>query len=130
MAVECPSCRWPTAFEELGPVEDPSILLAGTAHIAQSAVQIIAIRISPNSRRAPDYKNDVPEECYKTNGLNETLAEALEDFEYLSADFDELLGEGDSGLLELATGTYVVIALPSTVRNRADPNLRSTHRRS
>jgi hypothetical protein len=112
MPVECPSCQWPTAFCERGPAEDPSILLSGIAHIAQTAVQIVAIRISRDSGRSPDYKSDVTRTCYATNGLDTLLEQMLEYCEYLSSEFAELLGDFGSEAVELSTGMYMLIALP------------------
>lgn len=113
MPVQCPSCQWPTSFSECGPAEDPSILLSGTAHIAHAAVKIVAIRTSRDSGRIPDYRDDVPRECYEANGLDALLEQVLEDFEYLAGDFDELLGDAGSEAIELATGHYTIVALPS-----------------
>lgn len=121
MPVECPSCQWPTAFSECGPAEDPSILLSGTARIAQAAVQIVAIRTSPDSGRLPDYRGYVPRECYQENGLGTLLEQVLEDFEYLANDFGELLGDFGSGTVELSTGTYVIAALPSHGKSPLPP---------
>lgn len=111
MPVQCPSCQWPSSFSECGPTEDPSILLSGTARIGQGAVQIFAIRTSRESNRIPDYKSDVPRECYQELGT--VLEQVLEDLEYLACEFGDLLT--DSGLedLELATGTYRIVALSS-----------------
>jgi len=113
MPVQCPSCQWPSSFVECGPVEDPSILLSGTAHIARSAVQIVAIRTTRDSGRLPDYKNDVPRSCYQANGLAGLLEQMLEDFEYLATEASEIFGDGASELVELATGTYKVVVLPT-----------------
>lgn len=109
MPVQCPSCQWPTSLAECGPAEDPSILLSGTARIAQVAVQIVAIRTSRESGRIPDYKNDVPRECY--DGLDTVLEQVLEDFEYLATEFGDLLNEPGSEAIELSTGTYKIVAL-------------------
>lgn len=116
MPVQCPSCQWPTAFSECGPPEDPSILLSGTARIARAAVQIVAIRTSRESGRIPDYRGDVPPECYQANGLNTLLEQVLEDFEYLAVDFSDVLGDAGSEAIELSTGTYTIVALPSRAR--------------
>lgn len=113
MPVQCPSCQWPSSFMECGPAEDPSILLSGTARIAQAAVQIVAIRTSRGSGRVPDYRSDVPRACYQANGLAGLLEQMLEDFEYLATEVSEIFGDGVSELVELATGTYKVVVLPS-----------------
>ena len=115
MPVQCPSCQWPTAFSECGPAEDPSILLSGTARIAQAALQIIAIRTSRESGRMPDYRGDVPRACYEASGLNSLLEQVLEDFEYLATDFGDLLENAGSDRVELPTGNYTIVALPSRV---------------
>jgi hypothetical protein len=115
MPVQCPSCQWPSSFSECGPAEDPSILLSGTARIARGAVQILAIRTSRVSGRIPDYKSDVPRECYQELGI--VLEEVLEDLEYLASEFGDLLNDSDSEGVELPTGTYRIVALSS--RNSA-----------
>ena len=112
MPVQCPSCQWPSSFAECGPAEDPSIVLSGTARIAHTALQIVAIRTSPGSGRMPDYRDDVPPACYQTNGLGPLLEQMLEDFEYMACDFGEVLGDGGSDTVELATGRYTIVALP------------------
>jgi predicted mannosyl-3-phosphoglycerate phosphatase (HAD superfamily) len=112
MPVQCPSCQWPSSFSECGPAEDPSILLSGTARIAQGAVQILAIRTSHKSSRIPDYKSDVPRECYQELGM--VLERVLEDLEYLASEFGDLLNDNsDSEGIELPTGTYRIVALSS-----------------
>ncbi|HTV37500.1 MAG TPA: hypothetical protein VMF12_13790 [Xanthobacteraceae bacterium] len=111
MPVQCPTCQWPSSFSECGPVEDPSILLSGTARIAQGAVQILAIRTSAESGRIPDYKSDVPRECYEE--LSGVLEQVLEDLEYLASEFGELLNDSGSEGIELPTGTYRIVALSS-----------------
>jgi hypothetical protein len=114
MPVRCPTCQWPTALDERGPREDPSILLTGTVRIANAAIQIVAIRVSPAYQRRPDYKEDVPRPCYQTNGLDAVLETFLEDFEYVGEEFGELLGDGGSDMIELASGCYVLAALPAS----------------
>ena len=116
MPVQCPSCQWPSSFAECGPAEDPSILLSGTARIAQAGLRIIAIRTSRESGRMPDYRGDVPSECYEVNGLNALLEQVLEDFEYLATDFGDVLGEAGSERINLPTGSYTVIAFSQTPR--------------
>jgi hypothetical protein len=116
MPVQCPSCQWPSSFLECGPAEDPSILLSGTARIAQAAVQIVAIRTSRESGRLPDYRSDVPRACYHANGLAGLLEQMLEDFEYLATEASEILGDGASELVELATGGYKVVVLPTCAK--------------
>ena len=116
MPVQCPTCQWPSSFAECGPAEDPSILLSGTARIAQAALQIIAIRTSCESGRMPDYRSDVPTECYEANGLNALLEQVLEDFEYLATDFGDMLDDAGSERIGLPTGSYTVFAFGLTPR--------------
>lgn len=111
MPVQCPSCQWPSSFSERGPAEDPSILLSGTARIAQGSVQILAIRTSRDSGRIPDYKSDVPRECYQE--LGSVLEQVLQDLEYLASEFGDLLNDSALEGIELATGTYRIVALSS-----------------
>ena len=116
MSVECPPCRWPALLEERGPPEDPSILLTGTARIGNTALQIVAIRINPALRFAPDYRREVPEGSYQANDLDEILETVLEEFEYVSSEFEELIEENRSTIVELATGRYVVCVIPAPLR--------------
>lgn len=118
MPVQCPLCQWPSFFTECGPVEDPTILLSGTAHIAQAPVQIVVIRTSTRSRRIPDYRSDVPRACYAEDGLDARLEQLLEDCEYLANEFGELLGGSGPGAVELATGRYILVALTSHAASR------------
>jgi hypothetical protein len=112
MSVECPRCEWPAVLEERGPLEDPSILLTGTARVGDTAVQIVAIRINPALRFAPDYKQGLSSVVYGANGLDEILETVLEEFEYVSSELDQLVGESRSCIVELATGRYVLCIVP------------------
>jgi hypothetical protein len=112
VAVECPACVWPAVLEERGPAEDPSILLTGAAQIGDAGVQIVAIRINSTLRWSPDYKRSVDEVSYQANGLNEVLETTLEELQSVASEWGDLLGEGSSGLVELATGPYRFWVLP------------------
>jgi hypothetical protein len=85
------------------------------ARIAQAEVQIFAIRTSRVSDRMPDYKSDVPPECYQTLGI--VLEEVLEELDYLASEFADLSNNSGSEGIELSTGTYMIVALSS--RNTA-----------
>ncbi|HUN45355.1 MAG TPA: hypothetical protein VMU85_02495 [Stellaceae bacterium] len=113
MPVPCPACRWPTALEERGPAEDPSILLTGTASIGDALLQVVAIRIDPTLRWALDYKRGVAAASYKANALSATLETFLEESESIASELDELLGERRPSIVQLATGPYKVWILPA-----------------
>lgn len=111
MPVQCPSCHWPSSFEECGPPEDRSILLSGTARIGSGAVQIFAVRTSRMSARIPDYGDDIPRERYQELGI--VLEQLLENMEYLANELQDLSNDAGSGGIDLPTGTYSIVALSS-----------------
>jgi hypothetical protein len=113
MTVECPPCQWPSLLEERGPEDDPSILLTGAAHIGQTAVQVVAIRINATLRWTPDYQRGVAEDSYHANGLDEALEGALEGFQSGAAELEEFLGASGSSVVELTTGTYRMWVIPA-----------------
>lgn len=113
MTIECPPCQWPTALEERGPAEDPSILLTATALIGEAEVQIIAIRVDPLLRWTPDYRSDVAQTSYQANGLDTVLEATLEAFESVATAFADLLGESRSTIVDLAAGPYRIGVMPA-----------------
>ena len=115
MTVPCPAWQFPTGLEERGPAEDPTILLTGVAHLGNAAVQLVAIRINATLQWTPDFRHDVAEESYQVNGLGETLETALEDLQTVASELGDLLGDGGSGVVELATGHYRVCVMPGAV---------------
>lgn len=114
MAVSCPPCSWPTVLEEKGPSDDPSILLAGIAHIGDAPIKIVAIRINSTLRPKLDCKPDVAESSYQAGDLDTVLGTVLEELEYLAAELGNLLGSNHLGAVELATGRYKVWAISSS----------------
>ncbi len=114
MSIPCPACRWPSTLDERGPSEDPSILLTGTASIGDAAVQIVAIRIDPALRWSLGHRRGVAEDSYQAQGLNDILETILEEFESVTSDFAELLGESRSSVVDLATGPYRVWVIPAS----------------
>lgn len=113
MAIECPSCLWPTVLEERGPSDDPSILLTGNGRIGQTPIKIVAIRINPMLRPTLDCKPDLAG-SYQANDLNAALGAILEELEYASAELGSLLGEDHPATVELATGSYKVWSLSAS----------------
>jgi hypothetical protein len=87
-------------------------MLTGAAQIGEAEVQIVAIRINPTLRWSPDYRRDVAEVSYQLNGLNEILETTLEELQSLASDWQDLLGDGRSGVVEFATGPYRVCVMP------------------
>jgi hypothetical protein len=108
MAVSCPPLEWPPFLEEGGPAEDPSIVLTGTARIGGTSVAVVAIRIAAGRTRVPDYRPDVPEAAYEAGAL-ETI---LEELDYLAQQVGALTAPAETGIVRLATGTYVMGMLP------------------
>ena len=113
MTLEFPASRWPAVLEERGPSEDPSILLTGMAQVGGKELRIVAIRVNPTLRSAPDYKRDVGQEAYLANGYSIALEVALEEFECIGLRLIDLLGEDRSSLIELATGRYAILIMPA-----------------
>jgi hypothetical protein len=109
MTVACPSIEWPRFLEECGPAEDADIVLKGTAHIGATPLEVIAIRIDPRLRRAPDYRPDVPEAAYQTAALETTL----EELEYLTEELAAVTGAAERSLVRLPAGDYVMWVLPA-----------------
>lgn len=109
MMVACPSIEWPRFLEECGPAEDPGIVLKGRAHIGDTPLQVVAIRIAPELRRAPDYKRGVPQGAYRTAALETTL----EELEYVTEELRSLTGAAERSLVLLPTGAYVLWLLPA-----------------
>jgi len=109
VTVPCPTVEWPSFLEECGPAEDPSILLRGTARIGGTRVAVVAIRIKPELRRAPDYRQDVPSAAYETGALDTML----EEFEYLTDELTVVAGGAGRSIVRLQTGPYVMGVLPA-----------------
>ncbi len=109
MAVQCPALEWPSFLEECGPAEDPSIVLKGTARIGGTPSAVVAIRIKPDLRRAPDYKSGVPADVYQVDAL-ETI---LDELDYLVNEIGAITGSMERRVVRLSTGVYVLWLLPS-----------------
>jgi hypothetical protein len=110
MAIQCPALEWPTSLEECGPVEDPSIVLKGTARIGGTPAAVVAIRIKLDLRRAPDYKNGLPADVYQVDALETTLDE----LDYLVNKIGVITGSMERRAVRLSTGVYVLWLLPSS----------------
>ena len=109
MTVECPALEWPRVLEECGPAEDPTILLMGTARIGGTPVAVVAIRVKPELRRAPDYRQGVPSAAYETGAL-ETI---LDELEYLTDEVGVVTGSAERSIVRLPTGPYVIGMVPA-----------------
>jgi hypothetical protein len=108
MSVQFPASIWPTILDERGPPEDPTILLTGMASIGGASVQIVAIRIDPSLRWAPDYRPEVAEGRYRAEGLADLIEGAIEDLDSVAAEFRETLGESRSDIVTLAGQSYMI----------------------
>lgn len=116
MAIPCPSFRWPLELDECGPAEDPEILLTGTAYLGASPIQVVAIRIDPNSGRLPDYKASVPHDAYTDGHFDEVLEVVLDELEYVASELDDLLGEDRPSTVRLPGGVYRLCTLPASFK--------------
>lgn len=116
MPIVCPSCRWPAELDERGPTEDPAIFLTGTAYLGATPIQIVAVRIDPTSGRIPDYKPGVPAAAYAESRLDAVLEVLLDEIEYLASELDQLLGQWEPSVVELASGRYRLCALSASFR--------------
>jgi len=114
MSVHCPPCQWPEVLRERGPSEDPALLLTGTAHVGEVAMQIVAIRIHPTLRSTPDRQGDLAQDTPEAGEFMADLEAILEEFEYTVSEFAELLGESHSSVVELATGRYRLWMVPAS----------------
>lgn len=114
MPVAVPGWNCPVLLGEEGPPEDPTLLLAATAHIGNAAVTIIAVRVDPGRRAAPDYRPDLPRGCYQGKGYDEILDAVLEELDYASERLGGLLGAHQPNILDLPTGPYRIWILPLT----------------
>lgn len=99
MSIPLLSLDWPAALDEIGPEQDPTILLSGAAQIGRTLFRIMAIRVQPDLRFMPDFQPDAE---YDTDAL-ETKLEDLA----VIADTDH------PGEVELAGGRYVVWMTPT-----------------
>ncbi len=108
MVIACPRIEWPDALEERGPADDPSIVLRGTARLGEAPLEIVAIRVDPELRRAPDYRSGVPEAAYRRAALEA----ALEELEYLAEELGGLIDKEERSIVRLAGAPYVVWMLP------------------
>lgn len=106
MPIPCPPVVWPDVLAERGPPEDKSILLIGAARIGGTAAQVVAVRIEPGMGWEAEFRRDVADGSYEANGLDVVLAASLEEMQVLASHLDELLGDGDASVVQLATGTY------------------------
>lgn len=102
MTVLFPPPQFPSALLEVGPIEDPAILLRGEAVIAGVLHAVIAIRIDAISMSA-DFRGDLPRQAY----ANCRVQDMLED---LGAHTEIT----DDSLVHLTSGRYVVVMIPSS----------------
>jgi hypothetical protein len=108
MSVQFPASSWPSALDERGPAEDPTILLTGTATIGGAEVQVVAIRIDPSMRWAPDYRSDVAEGRYRADGLADLIEGAIEDLDSVAVEFGEAMGRSRTDVVTLGGEPYMV----------------------
>jgi|SRR5690242_3880950 hypothetical protein len=99
--VQCPQIVWPREFAESGPEDDPTILLRGDARLAARPFSVVAIRVVPNRRFMPDYKDEVDDDAYGELRLD-----------FLLEELGALLDVDTLPVVELDSGPYVVAVLP------------------
>lgn len=115
MPVPFPACRWPESLEERGPPEDPAILLTGGAHLGDTPVQIVAIRVDEaERRRLPGYRKDIDGACYEDEGLDAILETILEEMDCVAVELEGVWGAGQSRIIELAQSPYKVWLIPTS----------------
>jgi hypothetical protein len=112
MPVQSPSCQWPETLHEQGPPEDPSILLGGQARIGEVEVRIVAIRVDPERVGTPGYRAGVAAAAYQADELEVVLEAVLDDNEYIGSDLERWLGERRQSIVELPTGSYLILMVP------------------
>jgi hypothetical protein len=108
MSVQFPASSWPTALDERGPAEDPTILLTGIATIGGAEVQVVAVRIDPSLGWTPDYRPDVAEGRYRADGLADLIEGAIEDLDSVAAEFGEAMGRSRTDVVTLGGEHYMV----------------------
>jgi hypothetical protein len=101
MPVRLPEPKWPSELQEQGPLEDPSILLAGAATIGKAPHRVVAVRMNPRTL-AIDYRPDLEEDIYADCQVDAMLEELtfLEDID-------------QSVLVPMAGSSYVIWMMPS-----------------
>jgi hypothetical protein len=100
MKMRAPQIEWPTEFDELGPAEDPSILLSAVARIDGVEYTVTAIRMR-EGMRLPDYRSDVRDRTYET-----FIDEKLDEIECLAETVEP-------ALLSLGGGSYLLWMAPT-----------------
>ena len=103
MSIPCLRIQWPTALEETGPPEDPTIMLLGSAHMGTTPFKVLAIRVNARLKFMPDYRPDLPEAVYESGKL-----------EVLLAELGEIAATDHPGTIALETGSYVMWMAPAS----------------
>lgn len=114
MSIKCPAIEWPAALEEGGPIEDPSILLLGTAYLAGKAMQVVAARIDLPQSWALDYKPGAEKSAWQWDASNSLLATLLDELDDMAGDLGNLLGDDSPTIVNLADNPYMVWMLPAS----------------
>ena len=92
MPIACPPCAWPATLDAVGPEEDPSILLMGSAEIGGSSACIIAIRISRMPSRPGEDRQGAPAETRAMTKLDHAINAFLKSADRLAAGVSDRLG--------------------------------------
>ncbi len=101
MTLRAPAIQWPDSFDELGPADDPRILLVGEARIADVDFEVTAIRMR-DGMRMPDYLEGVPVSAYEA-----AINSMREEIEVLASTMEP-------ALVSIAGGNYLLWMVPSS----------------
>jgi len=119
MSIRSPQFQWPAVLDERGPSSDPSILLTGTARFADKDMQVIAVRVDPSRRCAPDCGADAIGGCYQTEGFEAVLGVILEELDFVAGELSDLLGNDATSIVEFENSPYIVCMIPTSSRRSA-----------
>lgn len=101
MTLRAPAIQWPDTFDELGPADDPRILLVGEAMIEGTAFVVTAIRMR-EGMRMPDYLEGVPVSAYEA-----AIDSMREEIEVLASTMEP-------ALVPIAGGNYLMWMVPAS----------------
>ena len=84
----------------------------GEARLGDAPLTIVAVRVKPEFRQAPDYKGDADASGFETD----MLATMLEEIEFLT----EMSVPTEQSIVELEAGRYVLCVLPAKKAGAAE----------
>jgi len=111
MQFPVPEVDWPRHLQEVGPEEDPAILLSGASKLAAKHYLVYAVRINLESMEV-DFRSSVGEWIYADLRLDVMLEELM-----FFSDFDRTAAitvAGSHYILWMVPATETVAELPRT----------------